>query len=397
MKKRLLIIALAIIVLALIGFLSHFYVAVPKAAPTQQEINIYISAHTTGVISTRSSIRVVFASNMVGPEKVGQEADPKLLRIKPAVSGVATWLNEKTLEFKPNEPLPGDKVFQVNVFLSRLVEDVSKQHEKFTFSFQTARQAMEVKISGIEFYDDIAIQERRLAGKVITADFADGDKIKKTLKASQNGKKLDVTWEGSYDGLTHFFWVEKVIQTDDTGVVKLTWSGKHIDADYDETINFEVPPKGVFNMESYEVIHSPEQCVEIRFTEPLDPSQSLNGLIWTDNETALNIIVEKNIAKVFPATRLTGEYNLYLSDGIRNINRKKLEASIVLTINFTVQNPEVKLIGQGVIMPTSEGILFPFQSVSLRAVDVTIIRIFEQNIAQFLQMNALDGQHELAR
>ena len=397
MKKRLLIIALAIIVLALIGFLSHFYVAVPKAAPTQQEINIYISAHTTGVISTRSSIRVVFASNMVGPEKVGQEADPKLLRIKPAVSGVATWLNEKTLEFKPNEPLPGDKVFQVNVFLSRLVKDISKQHEKFTFSFQTARQAMEVKISGIEFYDDISIQERRLAGKVITADFADGDKIKKTLKASQNGKKLDVTWEGSYDGLTHFFWVEKVIQTDDTGVVKLTWSGKHIDADYDETINFEVPPKGVFNMESYEVIHSPEQCVEIRFTEPLDPSQSLNGLIWTDNETALNIIVEKNIAKVFPATRLTGEYNLYLSDGIRNINRKKLEASIVLTINFTVQNPEVKLIGQGVIMPTSEGILFPFQSVSLRAVDVTIIRIFEQNIAQFLQMNALDGQHELAR
>ena len=114
---------------------------------------------------------------------------------------------------------------------------------------------MEVKISGIEFYDDISIQERRLAGKVITADFADGDKIKKTLKASQNGKKLVVTWEGSYDGLTHFFWVEKVIQTDDTGVVKLTWSGKHIDADYDETINFEVPPKGVFNMESYEVIH----------------------------------------------------------------------------------------------------------------------------------------------
>ena len=91
----------------------------------------------------------------------------------------------------------------------------------------------------------------------------------------------------------------------------------------------------MFNTESYEVIHSPEQCVEIRFTEPLDPSQSLNGLIWTDNETALNIIVEKNIAKVFPATRLTGEYNLYLSDGIRNINRKKLEASIVLTINFT--------------------------------------------------------------
>ena len=49
---------------------------------------------------------------------------------------------------------------------------------------------MEVKISGLSFTMIYPEQERRLAGKVITADFADGDKIKKTLKASQNGKFL---------------------------------------------------------------------------------------------------------------------------------------------------------------------------------------------------------------
>jgi len=59
--------------------------------------------------------------------------------------------------------------------------------------------------------------------------------------------------------------------------------------------------------------------------------------------------------------------------------------------------PAVRLLGKGVILPNSEGLIFPFEAVNLSAVDVKIIRIFENNISQFSQVNYLDGSNQLKR
>jgi uncharacterized protein YfaS (alpha-2-macroglobulin family) len=48
-------------------------------------------------------------------------------------------------------------------------------------------------------------------------------------------------------------------------------------------------------------------------------------------------------------------------------------------------------------MPVSSELLVPFKAVNLSAVDVSVIRIFENNIAQFLQENRLDGSKNLKR
>jgi uncharacterized protein YfaS (alpha-2-macroglobulin family) len=59
--------------------------------------------------------------------------------------------------------------------------------------------------------------------------------------------------------------------------------------------------------------------------------------------------------------------------------------------------PEVRLIGDGVIVPNSEGLIFPFEAVNLNAVDIKVTKIFGDNIHQFLQVNQLDGMYELYR
>ena len=48
-------------------------------------------------------------------------------------------------------------------------------------------------------------------------------------------------------------------------------------------------------------------------------------------------------------------------------------------------------------MPSTDGLIFPFKAVSLRAVNVKIIRIFEKNIAQFFQNNQYNGYSEINR
>ena len=66
---------------------------------------------------------------------------------------------------------------------------------------------------------------------------------------------------------------------------------------------------------------------------------------------------------------------------------------------MTIENthPGIRFTGDGVILPSSNGMLLPFEAVNLNAVDIKVVRIFEKNIPQFLQVNELNTNSELAR
>lgn len=53
--------------------------------------------------------------------------------------------------------------------------------------------------------------------------------------------------------------------------------------------------------------------------------------------------------------------------------------------------------GKGVILPSSNGMSIPFEAVNIKAVDVTIVKLYENNVLQFLQTNDLDGDYQMAR
>jgi uncharacterized protein YfaS (alpha-2-macroglobulin family) len=59
--------------------------------------------------------------------------------------------------------------------------------------------------------------------------------------------------------------------------------------------------------------------------------------------------------------------------------------------------PSVKIHGKGNILPNSGRLVLPFEAVNLNAVDISIIKIFENNVPQFLQENDLAGNNELRR
>ncbi|MEI9955060.1 MAG: hypothetical protein WDM90_01795 [Ferruginibacter sp.] len=66
-------------------------------------------------------------------------------------------------------------------------------------------------------------------------------------------------------------------------------------------------------------------------------------------------------------------------------------------INFENRMPSVKIHGKGNILPNSGRLVLPFESINLNAVDISIIKIFENNVPQFLQENDLSGNSELRR
>src|SRR3982750_1581312 len=64
---------------------------------------------------------------------------------------------------------------------------------------------------------------------------------------------------------------------------------------------------------------------------------------------------------------------------------------------FDEVKPAIRFIGEGNILPSTNGLSMPFETVNLRAVDVKIVKIYENNVLQFLQNNDLDGNSQLAQ
>jgi alpha-2-macroglobulin len=398
MKKITLFIMIAAILIAAgAGYAIYHFVSLPgKVSPSSDFIS-YVSAYTSGSISTRDPIKVVFTSDIADAGQVGKDADPRFFQIKPSIKGTLTWYNERTLEFRPAKHLSEDTEYKVTLLLDRVFQDIPREFREFSFTLRTIRQAIETRVEGIEFYDDFSREDRRIKGFIHTADYTDVSLIQETVKAEQNGSKLELSWVVQEDERTHIFLVEGVTQSEEPGIVNLFIRGEPIGVRFSETIPVEVPVKGEFRVLSHKVTQSPSQSLEVRFSEPLDPSQNLTGLIRAAGVVDPQIVIEGNIVRVFPSTVMTGSYNFEVSDGIRSNRRKRLAQSTSLAVTFETLKPQVRLVGQGVIIPTSGEILFPFQAVSLKAVDVSITRIFEHNVAQFLQVNDLSGQSELRR
>ena len=80
---------------------------------------------------------------------------------------------------------------------------------------------------------------------------------------------------------------------------------------------------------------------------------------------------------------------------VRNTLDYNLVESYRREIDFTSIDPDVALIGDGVILPGTDGLIFPFKAVNLKAVNVRIIRIFEDNIGQFFQENQYNGKQRV--
>lgn len=397
MKKNPKIIGISLIIVV-IGVLTSFNGCKHhQAESTTKDYSSYISAYTNGIISNRSVIKIVFASDFAGNNVAGTVADSKLISISPSIKGEMMWTDSRTIELTPYNPLPEDKEYAVTVSLDRLVKNIPSGYEEFEFSFRTIKQSMEVAINGLEFYQEASKMERRLNGVVNTADFADVNAIKSTIAAEQGSDKLEITWESASDGKTHRFWVENIKQGNTPSKVTLACDGEPINADFSKKLEYEVPVKGVFRILTNRVIQNPEQFVEIRFSEPLDQNLNLQGLITCADISDLRMIAEGNVVKVYPSTRQNGSFMFNVAEGVRSSSGQKLGEAVELPIQFEVFKPEVKMVGEGVIVPSSEGLYLPFQAVSLRAVDVEVIRIFENNIAQFLQINNLAGNSELHR
>ena len=104
----------------------------PKVDPAITE---YVSAFTAGIVSSEAKIRVIFNKNVLSA-KPSETADKNLFDFSPNINGQAIWVDSRTLEFTPEEPMKNGKLFEGNLDLTKLFSNVPSELEELPLHFQ---------------------------------------------------------------------------------------------------------------------------------------------------------------------------------------------------------------------------------------------------------------------
>ncbi|MDE5419165.1 MG2 domain-containing protein [Labilibaculum sp. DW002] len=356
----------------------------------------YISAFTSGVVSSESIIQIRLVNDYAQKVESGQELEAGIVKITPAVKGKAYWKDARCIEFRAETRMKSDTKYKVNVNLSKLME-VPAEYSNLKFNFQTIKQTFTLTGEGLQSYDKTDMLYQKYKGYITTADVIVDDEIESVLEATLNSQKRSIEWMHSADGKQHHFVVDSLKRQEEKGELSLEWNGSSIGVDEKGEKEVEIPALNVFKVMSAKVIQQPEQYVSIRFSDPLKNNQKLDGLVRIEGQSSVIFIIDGNELRVFPTHRLSGTKTIRFEEGIRNAMDYSLKKSKKMELTFEDIKPAVRLIGNGIISPSSQGLMLPFEAVSLKAVDLRVVEIFENNVHQYLQDNRMGQSDNIRR
>lgn len=372
-----------------------------KLVKINPEFSKYIEAYTSGIVSKKSVIRIRLAADANTTHSINEPLKEKYFEFSPSVNGKAYWVDARTIEFKPEKDLKPDQLYEVSFHLGKTM-NVPSKFKDFKFNVQITKPDFVVKDFGLRA---IGKDKMQLSGQVLTADVEDSKAVEKLLNAKLGNSMLNIVWQHNETNKTHAYTISNIPRSNSTTAVMLSWSGDAFDTREKGNKEIAVPAAGDFKVLDVRAVNDEEQYVLVQFSDPVKLGQILEGLISVGGNTEnaiqdqeLSYTINGSEVKVFAPIRLDGNYTISVNEGIENQWGEKLTNAFSSNQFFENRLPSVKIHGKGVILPNSGGrIILPFDAMNVRAVDVSIIKVYETNVAQFLQRNALNGGEELRR
>ncbi len=360
--------------------------------PIDKGFDEYISAYTSGVVPVNSEVEIHFDPDFSA--KVKKQNPPDLFEFSPSVKGKTEWLNETTLVFRPSESLDPGKSYTGAFNLYKLSE-VPERLRVFPLRIHTLKKDFRVIIGAPECPGS-SEETYILNGKITTSDYIKSSEAEEYLTAKLGKKELEVTWDHSVP-LDHKFTIQGIVRSEEAQELKITWDGSRYGVKEKGSHPVRIPPAGEFSILDVIVDKSTTKKFDIVFSDPLDVTAELSGLIWITPESDFVTSQNSNIITLTPANDLQGVIILNVEKSLKNRRGVSLASSFSGRYDFTSVAPKIELSGKGVILPTSDNLIFPFKAANLKAVDLKIIKVFDNNLLYYLQQNDLNTDNQIKR
>ena len=337
----------------------------------------YISAYTGGVVLEGTPIRVELAR----PVPIEKQAQG-LFRFKPALSGSERWLSPTVVEFVP-DALKEGTVYEGSFQVGKVLDVKESQCQAFPFQIQAAPKTATLTLDGITIRDDATLQ-----GSIQLSVPAAKEDIVLTVDPET---PVTITGEGN---LFSFQTAGITRSNVDTPVkISLKVNGFH-DA---KPIKAVIPAAGSFKVIDARIVRDGNPHADVRFSEPLAASAAREGLIELSGAIRQTIDIKDNCARIYFEAEPRKDLSLTVHRGVKSESGLALADDFRTSFAASDPFPAVEIPLEGNILPDQSNLVLPFRAVNLSAVDLRIIKIYEDNVLLFLQENGLDGNSELRR
>ncbi len=359
------------------------------------EFSPYIIAYTGGVISRNTPIQIEFTQPQSGVE-LYKKIDSNPFKVNPKIKGDAHWINANTLEFIPSENLKSGEFYTVDFDLGQFVS-VPKELSTFTFSFQVIEQLFSLSVDPIQVTAE-AIDKVEITGSLTFSDTEEIGNIESILSAQSlpNKKTISVKIVNTNTNTYHFT-LSDIARSQNEQEVELLVDGGPLGIDQKEKQTVKIPALNSFELLSVQPIDLPETGFLLTFSDPISTSQDLTGLIELSDVVSYTFQKEHNQVFLYYDPVDVKNYTLSINQAIKNSDGKELEKDHTFVFEPLKPLPAVKLLSDAAILPNSDELILPFRSVNLKAIDIQVIQVYENNILSFLQENKLSGTSSLRR
>src|SRR5688572_3218982 len=364
----------------------------PRNAPPDPTWVTSISQHSSGAISRFSPVRVLFTNDVIPEAQVGKDASASI-SIEPKAKVRAVFTSRREIVLRPEPELAPGTHYRVQV-LAKGLEGLPAGTKPFVFEVTTLGVNFDVRVHGLEVKSN-RNELMTLSGNTETADQESRERVEKILSATLDGKPVVPVWTVNerYFGFT----IPNIVRTRKEQELILRWDGTPLNVSNKGEQTWRIPALDEFAVTQAQALEVNDQRqIQVRFSDALDARQELKGLIRISSgefTTGIN----GNLLTLYVNQDLTGEVTLTLEASLKSRSGQPLIGEREFKVEFFNTKPQVRFVGQGVILPDAEKLTVPFEAVSARAVRVTARQVFEPNIPQFLQVNNLSGTSELGR
>lgn len=331
-----------------------------RARDMPESLSAFVYAHTAGLQSKHAPVRIRFATQVV--EDSQQAPAPSLLSLHPKAEGKLSWEDGQTLRFEPSEPLESGQVYVVSVQLAELFDNLPPEAQTYEFDFRTRDQHFRVDAEALYAPQPKETGKQTLRGTITTADAADNAQVEALLTARQASRKLPIRWEHAPDALRHTYYIESVARTDQGGQLELRWDGAPLGLDYRGQQTVDIPALNEFKVMALRVVEGDDPHLSLHFSDPLATDQSLDGLVRLATDANIRLLIDGQQVRIYPQEPLSGEQTVLIAAGLRNLAGATLPRAARWTAELAGQAPQLRLRGQGVILPAGARQLFPFEA-----------------------------------
>lgn len=352
----------------------------------------YISSYPQSRISRHAAIRVVL-SHPSDKAKPGQREEETFFTMDPKVEGSTFWVDNRTIEFQPATALERGKEYQVTFELGKLVDlDGRDDLKQFVFPVEVIRQNIYVTCEEPQMND---AGEYQVSGTVSLNDREDLSDLQGCFSAQltePEKKTLDIEWEDASSDYSHNYsfiinGIGKSMKRDIA--LTLEWNGKNIDCETKDKIDIKIPFISGMKVTNLSVVNGEQSYLKLFFSKSIRPNQEWRTYV-NAGEGSASYVREGNVLKIYPEKINFQPSQLRVYSGIMSDDGEKLDRDTTLSYCFSSLKPAVRLLKKGVILPSTDKAALPFQAVNLKSVDVSVIKIFENNMLQYLQTNKMD-------